>query len=80
MQVVLIFINLQVERKMLATNPWSQFTQWYGNGLTYTHADQHNMAFGNYDSSKKVFGNDGGVYYSKSAGASEEISLEILIL
>jgi hypothetical protein len=56
------------------TNPWSQFTQWYGNGLTYTHADQHNMAFGNYDSSKKVFGNDGGVYYSKSAGASEEIS------
>ena len=56
------------------TNPWSQFTQWYGNGLTYTHADQHNMAFGNYDSSKKVFGNDGGVYYSKSTGASEEIS------
>jgi hypothetical protein len=37
------------------TNPWSQFTQWYGNGLTYTHADQHNMAFGNYDSSKKGF-------------------------
>ena len=55
-------------------NPWNQFTQWYGSGLTYTHADQHNMAFGNYDSSKKVFGNDGGIYYSKSSGTSEEIS------
>ena len=32
------------------------------------------MVFGNYDSSKKVFGNDGGVYYSKSNGSGEEIS------
>ena len=58
-----------------SANPWDQFTHWYnGFGHVYAHADQHNMAFGNYDSSKKVFGNDGGVYYSKSNGSSEEIS------
>ena len=58
-----------------STNPWNQFTHWYsGFGHVYTHADQHNMVFGNYDSSKKVFGNDGGVYYSKSNGSGEEIS------
>ena len=56
-------------------NPWNQFTHWYnGFGYVYAHADQHNMAFGNYDSSKKVFGNDGGVYYSKTTGTAEEIS------
>ena len=32
------------------------------------------MAFGNYDSSKKIFGNDGGIYFSQSNGSSEEIS------
>ena len=58
-----------------SANPWNQFTHWYsGFGHVYTHADQHNMVFGNYDSSKKVFGNDGGVYYSKSNGSGEEIS------
>ena len=56
-------------------NPWEQFTHWYrGFGQQFAHADQHNMAFGNYDSSKKIFGNDGGVYFSQSNGSSEEIS------
>ncbi|MDA9258012.1 T9SS type A sorting domain-containing protein [Flavobacteriaceae bacterium] len=55
-------------------NPWNQFTQWYSSNYTYAHADQHNMAFGNYDSSKKIFGNDGGIYFSQSNGTSEEIS------
>ena len=57
-----------------SANPWEQFTQWYNSGFSYTHADQHNMAFGNYDSSKKIFGNDGGIYFSKSNGSSEDIS------
>ena len=36
-------------------NPWEQFTHWYnGFGQQFAHADQHNMAFGNYDSSKKI--------------------------
>ena len=56
------------------SNPWNQFTQWYSSGFPYAHADQHNMAFGNYDSSKKIFGNDGGIYFSKLNGTSEEIS------
>jgi len=56
-------------------NPWQQFTHWYnGFGQQFAHADQHNMAFGNYDSSKKIFGNDGGIYFSQSNGSSEEIS------
>ena len=56
-------------------NPWEQFTHWYnGFGQQFAHADQHNMAFGNYDSSKKIFGNDGGIYFSQSNGSAEEIS------
>ena len=54
---------------------WTQLTHWYrGFSLPYTHADQHNMAFGNYDSSKKVFGNDGGIYFGKTQGSSDEIT------
>ena len=56
------------------SNPWNQFSHWYGSNHTYAHADQHNMAFGNYDSSKKVFGNDGGIYFSNTNGTSEVIS------
>ena len=48
---------------------------WYnGFGQQFAHADQHNMAFGNYDSSKKIYGNDGGIYFSQTNGSSEEIS------
>ena len=54
---------------------WSQISHWTRNyGFQYTHADQHNMAFGNYDSSKKVFGNDGGIYFGKTQGLSDEIA------
>jgi len=55
-------------------NPWNQLTHWYG-GFTFqfTHADQHGLAFGNSDSSKKVFGNDGGVYYGKTQSDKSEI-------
>ena len=55
------------------TNPWNQLTHWYnGFGEPYAHADQHGAAFSPIDSSKKVFGNDGGVYYSKSESSGSE--------
>ena len=59
-----------------STNPWNQLTHWYnGFGQPYAHADQHGAAFSPIDSSKKVFGNDGGVYYSISeSGGSETLS------
>ncbi|WP_435260990.1 GEVED domain-containing protein [Tenacibaculum sp. nBUS_03] len=48
---------------------WSQLSHWYGGfGYQNVHADQHSIAFGNNDSSKMLFGNDGGVYYSGNAG------------
>lgn len=49
---------------------WNQFTHWYGGfGYQDVHADQHVMAFANGSSSKMVFGNDGGVYFSNNSGA-----------
>jgi len=60
-------------------NPWNQLSHWYaGFGQPYAHADQHGAAFGNFDSSKKVFGNDGGVYFSKTqVDGSETISSRV---
>ncbi|AZJ33964.1 T9SS C-terminal target domain-containing protein [Tenacibaculum mesophilum] len=50
---------------------WSQLSHWYGGfGHQNVHADQHSMAFGNNDSSKILFGNDGGIYYSGNAGST----------
>ena len=55
-------------------NPWNQLSHWYaGFGQAYAHADQHGVAFGNSDSSKKVFGNDGGVYFSKTQSDGSEL-------
>jgi hypothetical protein len=55
-------------------NPWNQLSHWYaGFGQPYAHADQHGVAFGNFDSSKKVFGNDGGVYFSKTQVDGSEL-------
>ncbi|RSC95297.1 T9SS C-terminal target domain-containing protein [Tenacibaculum singaporense] len=50
---------------------WSQLSHWYGGfGHQNVHADQHSMAFGNNDSSKILFGNDGGIYYSGNSGST----------
>ncbi|SDB62491.1 Por secretion system C-terminal sorting domain-containing protein [Flavobacteriaceae bacterium MAR_2010_188] len=50
---------------------WSQISHWYGGfGYQSVHADQHAMAFGNNSSSKMLYGNDGGVYYSGNAGGT----------
>jgi len=52
-------------------NPWTQISHWYGGTFSgksyqYIHADQHSMTFANNDSTKKLFGNDGGIYFSKT--------------
>ena len=48
---------------------WVQQSHWYG-GFTFqeVHADQHSIAFANGSSSKILFGNDGGVYYTDNGG------------
>ncbi|WP_299776788.1 PA domain-containing protein [uncultured Formosa sp.] len=48
---------------------WTQLTHWYGGfGYPDMHADQHAIVFGTDDTSKMLFGNDGGVYYSAASG------------
>ncbi|PKH49867.1 hypothetical protein CXF68_03755 [Tenacibaculum sp. Bg11-29] len=51
---------------------WSQLSHWYGGfgQANNVHADQHSIAFGNNSSSKILFGNDGGVYYSGNSGTA----------
>ena len=57
------------------SNPWTQLSHWYGGyGFQFTHADQHGLVFGNNDPKKKIFGNDGGVYY----GLTQENGSEVI--
>ncbi|WP_396138434.1 PA domain-containing protein [Flavobacterium sp.] len=52
---------------------WGQFSHWYGGfGFQEVHADQHGMAFAPGSSTRMIFGNDGGVYYSNNAGSLTE--------
>ena len=68
-------------------NPWTQISKWSNNNslaalsVSWVHADQHFITFANTDSSKKLFGNDGGISYSKTkADGSEEITTRNLDL
>ena len=51
---------------------WNQISKWSNNNdlrtldVSLVHADQHGMAFSS--SSKMVFSNDGGVYFSENTG------------
>ena len=55
------------------SNPWTQVSHWYaGFGEQYIHADQHGMVFANSDSTKKLFLNDGGIFYSKTESDESE--------
>ena len=55
------------------SNPWTQISHWYGGfGHQYIHADQHGMVFAPNDSSKKLFLNDGGIYFSKTEADGTE--------
>jgi hypothetical protein len=52
---------------------WGQFSHWYGGfGFQEVHADQHGMAFAPGSSTRMIFGNDGGVYYSNNGGSLTE--------
>jgi len=69
-----LFKSTTAAENASGTNPWNQLSHWYaGFGQAYAHADQHGLAFGNFDSSKKVFGNDGGVYFSKTQSNGSEL-------
>ena len=69
-----LFKSTSGAQKTDGSNPWNQLSHWYGSfGSPFAHADQHGVAFGNVDSSKKVFGNDGGVYFSKTQTDGSEL-------
>ncbi|CAA0198279.1 Protein of unknown function precursor containing a C-terminal secretion signal [Tenacibaculum maritimum] len=56
---------------------WNQFSHWYGGfSQQYVHADQHLAAFANGDSSKMVFGNDGGIFYTSNGGEKTEARIK----
>ena len=52
-----------------SVNPWDQISKWSNNNqlrnldVSYSHSDQHGLVFSEIDSKKKLFGNDGGIYY-----------------
>ena len=50
------------------TSTWSQISDWRGSVLQEVHSDQHAMAFAS--SSKMIFGNDGGVYFSDDSSTT----------
>ena len=53
-------------------NPWTQISKWSNNNnlralqVSWVHSDQHFITFANTDPTKKLFGNDGGISYSKT--------------
>ena len=64
-----------------SNNPWNQISKWSNNNdlatlnVSWVHADQHFITFANTDSTKKLFGNDGGISYSKTKqDGTEEIT------
>ncbi|MEZ4778905.1 MAG: T9SS type A sorting domain-containing protein [Flavobacteriaceae bacterium] len=56
---------------------WSQFSHWYGGfGFQEVHADQHGIAFApqtGASTSRIIFGNDGGVYYTNNSGSTTSV-------
>ena len=60
------------------TNPWSQISKWSNNNelrdleVSYAHADQHGLVFSEKNSKVKLFGNDGGIFYSLTADDGSE--------
>ncbi len=50
---------------------WAQISQWTNLGLrntSFVHADHHAITFANNSSTRMLFGNDGGVYFSNDGG------------
>ncbi|NHM04966.1 T9SS sorting signal type C domain-containing protein [Flavobacterium celericrescens] len=55
-----------------AASMWTQLTDWTGNNgsLDGVHSDHHVMTFCSTQTSRVVFGCDGGVYYSNDSGTT----------
>ena len=52
-------------------NSWNQLSHWYGGfGYQSVHADQHGLAFSGTSSTRMLFSNDGGVYFSNNGGTT----------
>ena len=49
---------------------WTQISESNGSIGSYTHSDQHGLAFGNNSSSKLLFGCDGGTFFSSNSGTT----------
>ncbi len=49
---------------------WTQRSNWTGLILQEVHSDSHAAFYATNDSSKMLFGNDGGVYYSNDGGVT----------
>jgi hypothetical protein len=65
--------GIDLFKSTTGANAWTQFSHWYGGfGYQEVHADQHIAAFGHTNSSKMIFGNDGGVYYSSNGGTTTQ--------
>lgn len=61
--------GISIFKSTNAGSSWTKTSYAYSsNGSSYVHADQHKAVFGNGDSSKMVFANDGGVYYTNNGG------------
>lgn len=53
---------------------WEQISQWFGgNGLQYVHADQMSMMYVPGDNERIMFSNDGGIFVSENADASNPV-------
>jgi hypothetical protein len=54
-----------------AGTSWTEISHWYGGAsLPEVHADQHQIIFKPGSSDTVIFGNDGGVYFSKNISVS----------
>ena len=61
--------GIDLFKSTLSGTTWTQQSHWYGGfNFQYVHADQHAIAFAKGSSTKLVYGNDGGVYYSSDGG------------
>ena len=62
--------GIDLFKSVNGASTWSQFTDWTGSSFQNVHSDQHALTFAGAGSTKMVFGNDGGVYYSDNGGVN----------
>jgi len=66
--------GINLFKSITGGNAWGQITKWSNNNkladlkVSLVHADQHGLAFSS--SSRMIFGNDGGVYFSDNSGTN----------